>query len=709
MKISTFVASGFSLCFVLVGGLALTSARAEQPRVRGPIDETRRVTLAGNTRLEANAKNDLGPVEDGLQIEHMQLLLKRSAETQQALDEFTDSLSDRSSPNFHRWLTAGEFGSRFGVAQQDIDTITGWLGSHGFAVNTVYPNRMVIDFSGTAGQVRSAFATEIHRYQVEGAVHLANASDPRIPEALSQVVAGVVSLHDFRPHTMYKPRPKYTFSSGGYENYAVTPADLATIYNFNAAFSAGYTGKGQTIVVVEDTNVYSTADWTNFRSVFGLSAYTSGSFTQIHPAPVSGANNCSNPGVNGDDGEAILDAEYASAAAPNAAIELASCADTVSTFGGLIAMQNLLNESSTPPAVMSMSYGECEAENGATANQAYSTVFQQAVTEGVSVFVSSGDENAASCDANEEIATHGIGVSGFTSTPYNVSVGGTDFADTYLNDNAAYWSSTNTATYGSALSYIPEIPWNDSCAGALLTLAEGSTVPYGASGFCNTVTGEDYFLGVVGGSGGPSNCATGSPSVAGVAGGSCAGWQKPWWQVAYGVPLDKVRNIPDVSLFAANGLWGHYYPYCFSDPNNGGGSCSTTPDNWPGAGGTSFSSPIWAGIQALVDEKYGRQGNPNPVYYKIATYEYGLGGSAKCNSSKGAQAASSCVFYDVTLGDMDANCTGSNNCYLDGGTNGVLSTSDSSYQPAYKAATGWDYATGLGTVNVYNLLNSSMW
>ena len=119
---------------------------------------------------------------------------------------------------------------------------------------------------------------------------------------------------------------------------------------------------------------------------------------QIHPAPPSGTNNCRIRELTGAEGEAILDAEYASAAAPSAAIELASCADTTTTFGGLIALQNLLNESKTPPAVVSISYGECEAYNGVSSNAAYSSAYQQAVTEGVSVFVSAGDEGAASCE-----------------------------------------------------------------------------------------------------------------------------------------------------------------------------------------------------------------------------------------------------------------------------------------------------------------------
>ena len=256
----------------------------------------------------------------------MLLQLQRPPEQEQALKEFIDQLHDPASPNFHRWLSAQEFGEKFGLAQDDLNTITTWLQSHGFQVNVVYPSGMLIDFSGSAGQVREAFRTEIHDLEVNGVKHIANMSDPQIPAALAPAVVGVVSLHDFMPHPMHKPRRNYTFTSGGYDYQVVVPADLATIYNLNPLFSAGYSGQGQTIVVIEDTNVYTTSDWTTFRQPFGLSGYTSGSFTQVHPAPGSGANNCSNPGVNGDDGEAILDAEWASAAAPSAAIELASCA-----------------------------------------------------------------------------------------------------------------------------------------------------------------------------------------------------------------------------------------------------------------------------------------------------------------------------------------------------------------------------------------------
>src|SRR5580658_6864153 len=525
-KISTL-----TLCVLIFSSLVGPMAQAQS----GPpvlitqnVDESKLATLTGNTRPEANKQNDRGLMADNFSMEHMLLQLKRSPQQEQELLQYLEELQIPSSPNFHRWLTAKEYGERFGLATQDLDAIMRWLESHGFKVNVVYENGLLIDFSGTAGQVRAAFHTEIHQLDVKGEKHFANMSNPRIPIALTPAVVGVVSLHDFKPHTNYKLRSNYTAGDG---EYLVVPGDLATIYDLNPLFTAGTSGQGQTIVVVEDSDVYSTADWTTFRSVFGLSSYTGGSFSQVHPAPPSGTNNCADPGINSDDGEAILDAEYASAAAPSAAIELAACNDTA-TFGGLIALQNLLNESSTPPAIVSVSYGDCEAFNGATSNAAFNSTFQQAVTEGVSVFVSSGDQGAASCsiNTNESSDTYGIGVSGWASTPYNVAVGGTDFGDSYAGTNSTYWSATNSPTYESALSYIPEIPWNDSCGSLLGALYSGFSQTYGSTGFCNSSIGEQYYLTTAAGSGGPSGCATGSPSTQGVVSGTCAGYAKPPWQ-----------------------------------------------------------------------------------------------------------------------------------------------------------------------------------
>lgn len=701
------------LFFIALSLAAATAFAQRQPLIRQPIDESRLHQLIGNTRSEANSANDRGRVADDLAMDHMLLQLQRSPAQQAALDQYVDALHNPKSPSYHHWLTAAEFGSQYGAAPSDINTVTSWLQSHGFTVNSTYPSGMLIDFSGSARQVRQAFHTEIHNLSVNGEAHIANMSDPLIPEALAPVVKGVVSLNDFRPHQMAKrlDKSQFTLSSGGYTYEAVTPGDLATIYNLNPLFANGQTGAGQTIALIEDADLYSADDWNTFRSVFGLDQYTSGSMTTVHPAGSSVANNCTTPGLaDGDDGEAALDVEWASAAAPDAAIQLVSCAGSRTTWGGMIAIQNLIN-SGNPPSIMSVSYGQCEAENGASANGAFDLAYEQAVAEGISVFVAAGDEGAASCDAGNTAATHGIGISGFASTPYNVAVGGTDFGDSVAGTNTNYWSSNNIANYTSALSYIPEIPWNDSCASSLLANYFGYGTTYGSSGFCGSSNGQRYYTNVTAGSGGPSNCATGVAQTSGVSNGTCQGYAKPAWQTGSGVPSDGVRDIPDVSMFAADGIWGHYLVFCWSDIRNGGANCSGDPSTWAGGGGTSFATPIMAGIQALINQRAGgAQGNPNYVYYQLAA-------SSSCNAENGDPAGSSCVFHTVTHGDIDVNCGGTVDCFgasqvvghsRGGGNsgNGALSVSTQSFSPAFGSGGAWNFATGNGSVNAYNLVNA---
>ena len=669
------------------------------------INENKLVTLRGNTRPEATTANDRGKVRGDHLLEHIYLQLKRSPEGEAEAKRFVDQLHNPASANFHHWLTAQQFGQRFGIAQQDVDTITSWLTSQGFAVNHVYPN-LVIDISGSVAQVNRAFHTEIHHLSVNGEAHMANMSDPQIPAALSSVVAGIASLNNFRPRRMSHPVPSYTINS----NYqAVAPADLQTIYNINPIYKAGITGEGQTIVVLEDSDVYSTGDWHVFRKVFGLArAYPRGSFVQVHPGPgaTGTAGACDAPGINGNDIEAILDAEWASAAAPNAAIVLAACADTDANFGALIAMENMLTNGNPVPGLMSLSYAGAEAQNGQGGNMYVYYLYELAAAEGVSVFAATGDWGAAASDEGLTNAIHGIGASGLASTPFNVAVGGTDFGDLYNQVTSQYWSPGNSRTYESALSYVPEVPWNDSCAGALLSGYEGYATPYGATGFCNSSSGGN-FVDTAAGSGGPSGCAIGAPSLDQVVSGTCQGWPKPDWQNVAGNPNDGVRDTPDISLFAANGLWGHYYIMCYSDVPNGGRSCFGAPSTWTGVGGTSVATPIMAGIQALVNQSTGSLwGNPNPVYYQLASSQYGANGNATCDATLGNATDPSCTFHDVTQGDIAVNCTGANNCFSPSGQYGVLSTSNTAYQPAYPATVGWDFATGIGSVDVSNLINN---
>jgi subtilase family serine protease len=696
----------FAILLSSVTGLAWALSPAGSPtaaiRITEPINEANLVP-AGSTLKLAAGSVDEGPVADSLPMNHLFLQLRRDAADEQALSSMLEQIQDKSSSEYHHWITAEALGERFGPARDDIATVVQWLSSNGFTVHGVSESGLTIDFSGTAAQVRDTFHAEIHRYSVNGKQHIANSSTPKIPAALASVVAGVVSLHDFMPKPLLvKPKSNFSFyckgcpdGFNGTEQYDEAPADLATIYNVTPLYKAKkpITGKGVTVVVLEDTDVQD-KDVATFRKAFGLTAY-SGTFSQIHPGP-----GCADPGNNGAEGEAALDSEWAGAVAPDATVHLASCADTTTNFGAFIAAQNLLDEA-VPPAIMSLSYLECEADigPGPNGNGYVNGLWQQAAVEGVSVFVAAGDNGAAGCD-DFDTATYavgGIAANGLASTPYDVATGGTDFLDTSENDNAKYWTTSNSADGKSAKSYIPETPWNDSCAGSVLYEYLGYTNPIT---FCNNPNGTAP-LDIIAGSGAPSFV-----------------YPKPYWQQGtYGMPNDGARDLPDVSLFASNGFWDHAILLCMSDAAQGGAPCdySKPIDVFNNsAGGTSFTAPQFASIQALIDQKAGgRQGNPDPVFYDLAKREYGsaanpsTGRIEACNSSKGTVESSTCIFHDITVGNNDVVCYGTANCY-DPNPNGygVLSTSDSKLHVAYPAAAGWDFTTGLGSVNVTNLVNA---
>jgi subtilase family serine protease len=742
--------------FVLLSCLSPVSATAISPpavpQVTQTVDAAQRVVLAGNTSPLVLSGTNLGQVASTLPMMHMLLLLQRSPAREIALEHFIAELHDRTSPNFHHWLTAAQFGALYGPAQEDIDTVSSWLRSNGFSVGTVYPSGMLVDFSGTAAQVEQAFGTQIANFDVDGVTYLSNVSDPSIPVALAGIIQGIVSLNNYfpKPQLQKYSDPKwvaqrqshkpaalsdylglsdFTFTDSNGTEFFVAPGDFNTIYNVSPVWTQGYRGAGQTIAVLEDTLMYE-PDWTTFRQAFGLGGFA-GTFAEISPLPPgtpASATNCF-PSINGNEDEAALDAEWAGVAAPDADILLAECDDTTTTFGGLIAAQNLLNGASPPP-IISVSYGLCETAQGSTFNASFNTTWQQAVTEGTTVFVSAGDQGSASCSAGTLFSSFGIGVSAFASTPYNVAVGGTDFSDVADNSTTTYWNASNGAFGGSALSYVPEIPWNDSCAGSILIdylISQGTLISNDPVAYCNSAQGQGL-VDIDAGSGGPSACATGAPTTPGLVGGTCAGYAKPSWQSGVvGIPSDGVRGIPDVSLFASNGFWSHAMWYCNSDYTEGGGTCDFANDPQDAelvnaAGGTSFSAPAFAGIQALINQASGdRQGNMNVLLYQLAAQEYGTvenpntAGLASCNANNGKNIGAACIFQDITSGDIVVPCVkNSPNCYPPAGNIpischglpcGILSpTVPASAVGAYSATPGWDFATGLGSVNVANLV-----
>ncbi|NOZ77562.1 MAG: peptidase S53, partial [Acidobacteria bacterium] len=580
------------LAFVFVG---LGFANAP----RQVINNNDVVILQGNVPHMAMARYDIGSADPALPMEHMILTLKLSPEKQAALDRFLSEVQDPESPVYHQWLTPEQFGERFGPSAEQIAVVTGWLRSQGFQIDQVAKGRTWINFSGTAADVEGAFHTEIHDYLIDGKLYHSNDRDPAIPRALAGVVGGVVSLnsfplralnHGFKPVSPNAVRPDYTSGTSHY----LAPEDFATIYNVDTLYSQGIDGSGQTIAIVGRTHI-PLSDITTFRSTFGLPAND--------PQIIINGTDPGDLGAN-EDGEADLDVEWSGAVAKNATIKFVVSKSTSTTDGVDLSAQYIVDNNIAP--IMSVSFGQCESSMGSTENSFYNNLWSQASSQGITVFVSSGDSGASGCDAASASTGTGTAVSGLCSTPYNVCVGGTEFMDT--SDPSTYWASTNASgTQDSALSYIPEEAWNES----------GNV------------------------SGGQALWASG--------GGESSVYSKPSWQVAPGVPSDGHRDVPDVALTAAS-----HDGYLVES----GGSLGVV-------GGTSAASPSFAGLMALVVQKTGqRQGNANTRFYQMGNAQYGSSGATIFhdvttgnNSVPGVTGYSAGPGYDLVtgLGSVDAN------------------------------------------------------
>jgi subtilase family serine protease len=685
---------------------AFAQSSDAQPRITQAVDETKLTLLKGNTYPLARPEYDKGAAPPGLPMENMLLVLKRSPQQEAALDKLMADQLDKSSSNFHKWLTPEQFGQQFGPSDQDIQTVTSWLGSHGFQVDQVSKGRTVVEFSGNAGQVQEAFHTAIHSYVVKGEQHWANVNDPQIPTALAPVVVGINTLHNFPKHAAHRyagefrrsketgkvtaVNPQFTFPNQtlcGGNCYQVGPYDFATIYNVLPLWNANIDGTGVTIGVPGLTDI-NPQDNIDFRTMFGL--------------PVSNLTiytNGSDPGTSpNDEPEADIDTQWSGAVAKGATIYYVESASTNTAFGVDLSAQYIIDNNSA--AILSDSYGQCEAFLGTAGNSFYYTLWQQAAAQGISVFNPTGDNGSAGCDNDTAAgaAQFGLQVNGSASTPYDTAVGGTDFNDP--NNPTTYWSATNASTtQASALSYIPEVVWNNSCA----SIEWGADFGFSTDSItnCNSQQLSNDIL-VVGGSGGVSSCTLGTNGQTEEVTSCYAGYVKPSWQAGVGVPNDGKRDIPDVSLFAGNGFNGNAYIICQQDANSQqGGNNSSCDINSPytdfqSYGGTSVANPAMAGILAMVVQANGntRQGVPNAVLYELAAQA-----GASCNSN--GTVNSSCIFYDLQAG------AGTNAMPCTPGTTNCTGSGSDQYSvlPSYGTTTGYDQASGLGSVNAANLVN----
>jgi subtilase family serine protease len=614
------------------------------------------VTLRGSVHPQAQAQYDRGMVPDALASGRVVLLLNRPAEREAALAQFLQDAHTRGSASYHKWITPEQFGEQYGASDADLQIAVGWLSSHGFNVGKTSQSRQFIEFSGTAGELREAFHTEIHQYSISGETHYANASELRIPEALAGLVRGVSPLNDFRARPQMaaagrglysrstrKTTPEWTMpnANGAGNFYAVAPADFATQYDLGPLYQAGVNGMGQTIGIVNESNI-NVGLVQAYQSLFGIAGTT--------PQVVIDGDD---PGdVSDADTEAYLDVELSGAVAPKATVNLyIASGDNLNDPLELAAIRAVEDNQAS---VLSLSFGACENELGTAGNQFWSGLWEQAAAQGQTVLVSAGDSGSECFFLQPDT------VNGLASTAWNVAVGGTDF---YYADWAtggasvvSNWNQTNDGKLGSLKAPLPEQVWNDDFGLDVNSDGLGESELYE-------------------GGGGTSNCSLPPPSTGGCAGG----YAKPSWQTGAGVPADGARDLPDVSLFAANGFNLSAYAICAQAGECVAGAGDTAEVYL--VGGTSASSPAMAGIMALVNQKYGRQGQANYTLYPLAKQK-------------------PAAFHDITLGSNQALCWIWPIAGCTDVGNGIWETTQ------FLADPGYDLASGLGTVDANVLVSN---
>jgi subtilase family serine protease len=618
------------------------STQNARDRIIYAVDSAQTTAVRGTAHPLARPQFDLGRVSPDRQLTGMAITFRLSPSQQADLKELLREQQDHSSPNYHKWLTPEQYAARFGMTSNDLAKVSSWLQSQGLTVNGVSRNRNEISFNGSVGQVEYALKTEIHHFVVNGREHMANNGDVSVPQAFAAEVLGVRGLNDFHPKPRYhKLAPRFTSNISG--SHFVIPADFATLYNVPSNFD----GSGQTIAVVGQTLI-STTDIDDFRTAAGLPARTSSNFQQIQVPSTGTALTCT-----GDATEADLDLEWSEGVAKNATIKYiyagngsgTSCNNR--TTNAFDALQYAITHNSAP--IISISYGNCEANLGTSFVLTMQQWAQEANAQGQTISGPSGDTGAADCDTGTS-ATQGLAVDVPASIPEVTGVGGSQFS----GDGAAtitsgcagattFWLGTcgSTSSTGTALSYIPEAAWNDN-----------STSGLSAGG-----------------------------------GGASTVFAKPSWQSGTGVPGDGKRDVPDIAFNASDAH--DSYLVCSQDfftgtsgvtscANGFRSSSSNSANNnlVDGVGGTSAGAPTFAGVLALINQATGSNGlgNVNPMLYALA-------------------ASSPSAFHDITSGNNNVPCTaGSPNCPT--GTTSI----------GFSAGAGYDRVTGLGSLNVANLI-----
>ena len=572
---------------------ALSAYGQSSNRISQIIDLAQTGPLQGSVAPFARPENDIGRISAETRLSGITIHFKPTAQQQAGLDALVQAQQAPGSAQYHQWLTPAEFARRFGMSDNDLEKVRMWLELQGLTVDRISDSHTSISFSGTVRQVELAFQTEVHRYKVDDKTHFANATQLAIPVALASVIQSVRNLNDFRPRPQVRVRnttPAFTSSQSG--NHYLTPKDVATIYDVNAAYSSGYNGTGQSIAIVGQSQI-NVLDIEHFQSAAGL--------TVKDPTLVLVPGSGTTQNSSGDQAESDLDLEYSGAMGTGATIYFVYVGNN-QNYSVFDSVQYAVDTRIAP--IISISYGACETELSASDFSTLEAIMEQGASQGQSIISASGDDGSTSCYGDKNLTTaqrQALVVDYPASSAYVTGVGGTEFATSDVSSsNTTYWqSATGSDVISSAKSYIPEQTWND----------------------------DSSQYGLAAGGGGIS-LLTARPS-----------WQKG----VAGIPSGNYRLVPDISLDSSPANAG--YLYCTSDTSAWSqgqqGSCTSgfrdsSTNDLNVAGGTSFAAPIFAGMLSIINQRENStgQGLVNSTLYTLAS-----------NSSIYASA-----FHDITSG-----------------------------------------------------------
>ena len=614
-------------------------------RIHSEISGSQMTQLPGSKHPLALAEFDSGRVAAGTKLQGMSIHFNRTPAQELDLQTLIAAQQNPASQHYHQWLTPEQFASRFGMPDADIAKVESWLEQQGFSVDSVARGRTMIRFSGTAAQAEAAFGTELHTYAVRTSTGVENHFAPSTALSVPSALAGVVE----GVHNLDDFRARSHAIKG--RNPQIKPS-FTSSQTGSVFFAPG------DIATIYDVQKVNNAGFTGTGqsiTIVGQSAVALSDIEAFQTAaglPVKDPNlvvlpNSGTPTIfSGDESESDLDLEWSGAIAKGATINFVFPGNDTNqdAFDSIIyAIDNKIG------TIISSSYGTCEANLGTFSLE---TQLAQAATQGQTVISASGDDGSTDCFQGTNVtnptlaAQETLAVDYPASSQYVTGMGGTEIStasSTYITAGDGYWESQGSSDeISSALKYIPEQAWNEDSSGC-----------------------------------GQTDCLNSG------GGGASTLFAKPTWQTSL-TPADGKRDVPDISLNSSTGLPG--YLFCTSDTSfwvsqqvascNSGFRDASTGDLTL-AGGTSFAAPIFAGMLALINQQQGYiagQGLVNPTLYTLAS-----------NSSTYGSA-----FHDITTGNNDC-LAGSQFC---NGTKG------------FSAGTGYDQATGLGTLDLYNLANA---